>query len=584
MGELPFYMKPNNILNPEGISSLSKCVYNPGIKIENQRDEVFKDLKKRFWDCLCATRPDSLFFLAPIDPGSGKTTMLAEFLGKWKTDGFPGGEGVLLCFSTKAEIEAFLKIAGLDDGDYSVQTSDQKLNGYGSGFDSADDAKVLLTTHQMIWLHAGSSFEKAQQFYYKGRPRALRVWDEALSIADPVSIRLDNVGELYGALRPQYGKLVGWLESSIPSSATANVGGDFIIPTGLDFPSKMEAEAILGTEGGKVDRLLKLKQLAGQKLDIGEDKGCGKTLMGYIHELPADFAPVFILDGSGRLKHSYRLHETYRKNLCRLPSFHHDYSNLTLRRWNKASGKTNLSDPVYRKKLAEAVAGKINEDNENWLVITYKDDGKCDMAQLIRDRIANPGRVRFIHWGIHKATNDYADAKRVMVVSQHIYSDSVYGAIFKAASGRSVSVASNGDLTAVRRSEIQNHILQGVTRSNVRKIGADGKCGEAEVYIIAPTQTVNDDMLKETFPGCSVVTWEPVAKPLTKQEARLVSEIIEQLSDGVSSVTKKAVREAMGVKAPQISRMLKVPAVEQRLNEEGIVCERQIFRRRQHEE
>ena len=573
-------MKPKKIidLTLEGSTSSFEIKSNPGASVVNHREVVFKDLKRRFNTCLCIIRPASYFFLAPIDPGSGKTSLLADFIKKWKADGFPGGEGVLLCFSTKDEIEAFLDIARLDEEDYSVQVRDKLLAKRGRGFDGADKAQVLLTSHEMIRHHAGDSFEAADQFFYQGKPRRLRVWDEALSIADPVSIRLDSIGELHALLRPHCENFVEELEACIPSTAVAEVGDIVIIPSGLDFPSKGQAEAIFGKEDTRVDLLQKLKMLKGQKLDIGKDRRNGKTLIGFVHELPADFAPVFVLDGSGRLKHSYRLHETYRNNLIRLQSYQHDYCNLTVHLWDKASGKTNMSDAAHCEAIADAAAAKINEDEEEWLVITHKGDGKHNIRKLVRDRIkVDPSRVRFIHWGIHKATNEYNGVKRVMVVSQLLYPHSAYGAAYKAASGQSVSLASKEDLEALRRSEIQNHILQGVARSNVRNADPNGKCGEAQVYIIGPAVTLDSDMLKETFPGCSVVPWEPAPKKLTKQAAKLVDEILHQLSGGVTSVAKKAVAEALSIKSPALSRHLRSGAVRERLKEEGIACERQHF-------
>ena len=539
----------------------------------SKRDEALKELNDRLSKAFWLT-PDRQFFLAPLDPGSGKTSFLCDFIRKKKSEGHSRKEGILLCFSTKVEIEKFITASGLDEADYAVQTSDHIINGRGLGYHAANDAWVLLTTHQMVRYHAGTSFEKAEKFYFNGKPRRLRIWDEALDMAEPISIRLDDIGALYGPLRLHHEKFVETLEAHIPSSAIAIVGDTATIPSTLIVPSKSEAEAVFGKGDARIDLLVKLDRLKGQPLDIGEDKRLGKALIGHIHVLPNDFAPVFILDGSGRLKHSYRLHEAYRKNLWRLAPYQHDYSNLTVRWWKRASGKTTMLDPSQRKEIAEAAAARINSDDDEWLVITHKDDdGKrgYSLQDEIKD-LVNFGkrRVSFIHWGIHKATNEYADIKKVMVIGLCRYPESVYRATYRASAGMSANLAAPADLDALRRSETQEHLLQAVSRSNVRNADADGKCGDAEVYIIAPAVMLNDAMLMETFPGCSVTPWVPIPKALSKQAAQLVEEIKGQLSGGTSSIAKKSVRDALGIKASALSRHLREKPVQVALAEHGI--------------
>lgn len=551
-----------------------------GVKTGCSKNEIFEELERRFEKSLIISAPRN-FHLASVDPGSGKTSFLAQFIKDLKSSGRHRDRGILLCFDTLREIDTFINICGLDKVDYAVYTSDSTLSAYGLGLHRYDDAWVLFTTHQMIRHHAGASFEETEKFHFKGKPRHLRVWDEGLSIADPVSIRLDDVGRLYADLRLGHEAFVEDLEKAIPSSAVASIGDAITIPTALKFPSQTDAEAVFGKDDPSVELLRTLSKLRGQELEVGQDNRRGKVLMGYRHELPADFAPVFILDGSGRLKHSYTLHQRHRGNLYRLPSLTHDYASLTINWWNRASGKTNLSDPIHRDEIVEAVASKIVEDEEDWLVIIHKDDEKArgySLEKLISGKIAKRSRrVKIIHWGNHRATNEYIDIKRVMIVSPLRYSESAYGALYKAQSRLPVATADPDDLSLLKRSEMQDHILQGVARSSVRKIDSDGKCGDAEVYIIGPAGSLNKAMLEETFPGCSVVPWTPVEKPLSKQAARVVEEIKMKLAGGIERIPKKFVSDALGLDPPALSRHLKKDGVKRRLKALHISTERWDF-------
>ena len=56
---------------------------------------------------------------------------------------------------------------------------------------------MLLTTQQGLERRAGSSpFHAIEAFLYRGTPRAVRVWDEALEIAAPITLRWSAIAGL----------------------------------------------------------------------------------------------------------------------------------------------------------------------------------------------------------------------------------------------------------------------------------------------------------------------------------------------------------------------------------------------------
>ena len=66
-------------------------------------------------------------------------------------------------------------------------------------------AQVLFTTQQRIGLLCrGSSFSDTEAFFYQGRSRQIRVWDEAFLPAMPLVISRDSLMKCIESLRRDY--------------------------------------------------------------------------------------------------------------------------------------------------------------------------------------------------------------------------------------------------------------------------------------------------------------------------------------------------------------------------------------------
>jgi hypothetical protein len=132
----------------------------------------FKSLHSRFKAAL-EGKSNPNFYVIPWETGLGKSTFIKAFIAEWKSEGFENGGSVLIALNTKAEIEEFAAGCGLEAQDYSVYTSDEKLNELGRGSNNSPDARVLFTTHKMIRERLRKKkFNSAEEFYYKGLNRA----------------------------------------------------------------------------------------------------------------------------------------------------------------------------------------------------------------------------------------------------------------------------------------------------------------------------------------------------------------------------------------------------------------------------
>ncbi|MCC2979049.1 hypothetical protein [Sphingomonas sp. IC4-52] len=253
------------------------------------------------------------FYLSSIDPGSGKSLTVAIFLRAYKAAGFLPATGVLVCVSRLAEIETYLAAAGLDRDEVAVLTSDERLNALGAPEGVHDAAPVLFTTQQRLAARgAQASMEDLSAFFYCGKPRALRIWDESILLGSPKTARIDDLGALLSPLRAAKPQMATAVQSLMVEAWQAS-------PNDIVRPAP-----ILGGGWGKLGDLEVVRDLSGL---AGNDArlvsaGTHLWLSGAAPTLPADFAPVIILDASGRVRETYRLWEKRKGGLKRFWRLH----------------------------------------------------------------------------------------------------------------------------------------------------------------------------------------------------------------------------------------------------------------------
>ena len=85
----------------------------------------------------------------------------------------------MVCVGRLTEVKAMVHNMAVPAEMLAVLTSDKELNVLGQA-PSVDAAQVLITTQQRIerQINAGS-FNGAGTFFYRGKPRAVRIWDES---------------------------------------------------------------------------------------------------------------------------------------------------------------------------------------------------------------------------------------------------------------------------------------------------------------------------------------------------------------------------------------------------------------------
>lgn len=514
------------------------------------------------------------FYLSSIDPGMGKSRAVIAFLGEFVRRRGEPDNGILVCLATRDEIRRMVEAADLPRDSFGVFTRDEKLNAMGSSVAKA--APTLFTTHQMVARRRMSP----EVFHYRGQSRALNVWDEGMMPTEPVVISRDNLHGLIPS-RLHAPKLVELLENLLPELSEAKFGSSIRLEPEL-VDAAMAASSHPLIEARLRNLLRDLGSVADQPLLVVDDGGTGKAFAGVRERLPPDFAPVIILDASGRVSGVYSLWEDHRRNLVRLPCAANHYGDVEVLTWRRRNGREAYAPGPDRMELLEAIADLINEDRESqWLVFHYLFDEAfgADLRALVH---TNPEeRVRTLAWGSHRATNDYRHIPNVVVTGQLTYRRSAYLASAMAASGLPARRVLELDLVPFANAEFAAHLQQAIGRSTVRQ-SRGGRAGAARVYVALSPKQPPTKALEWAFPGAHIGTWKERELPLRGQPAKAFNYIVERLSDGsVRELPKREVSHAIGItNSSNFARnVMRHPAFRAALEREGIVVRHRYFGR-----
>ena len=493
------------------------------------------------------------YLLSSIDPGMGKTLSVAQFLRAWKAAGFVPASSVLVGVSRLEEIRTYLSHSGLTGQDVGVLTADPVMNALGVPVEEHGAARVLFTSQQMIASRTrGKSFSEATDFHYAGTPRPLRIWDESFDPAEPVTMRVDDLAGLLAPLRGRHTKLADEVKSLVQDAWGLADGQALTISEGLAYRARVAGTGGLVSEAVKTVR--NLARLGSQKLRLVEQHQAGTVLAGSAPSIPDDFAPAVIIDASGRVRETYRLWESHRGTLVRLPAAANDYRNLSIHLWERAAGRSALRNPKDRKNIAAAIADAANANVASQWVVVHTKESVALMDEVATLVDGEPSRVRSLTWGEHRGTNRFVDVGNIVIVSDYAYNTPAYHAIGAAASGGAATALTPRNINDIKRGEFQHNLLQAVCRAAVRR-SRDGVTGPCNAFVIVPPAQELEDTISATFPGCSIMPWVPAAKELRGHVLEATNYITDRLNaGGYQPVQKKDIRLHLGLTAPNFSQ------------------------------
>ncbi len=436
------------------------------------------------------------YYLSSLDPGVGKSTAIISWLNaRLENPRAYGGKGVLICLERLEEIRRYVDDGKLPEDSYAVMVSERdelgrELNSRGAGQDRASEAVVLFTTKAQIKIRCnGRNFNSVSSLYYRGKPRAIKVWDESFSVGTEVTLNPHDLGKLFSGLGEKDGKLPKLVSNIIDDIANCKAGDIYTFPL---FP--LSRSELANTIQWKTDTERELADLLGQlswqPVTIREYKG-KNYVVDCVQAIPEDFSPCLILDASGRVKESYHLQHKYQKNVEYLtaPDQYKSYRNLTINVWRRSSSKIALlnDQAEIALEISKVIAGRPEEE---FLILHYLSQMYLINFVLKQLPQEDHRRVKSLTWGKHTAVNTYGDIPNVIIISPYYYRLHNYEALTRAATMTRTSMGSMSqeEISRIRKGEIAHNLLQGALRGSARKSEGD-TCYKSRLWLITAPKT-----------------------------------------------------------------------------------------------
>jgi hypothetical protein len=491
-------------------------------------------------------------FLSSLDPGVGKTSAVVSFIKALRmSPRFDHQDtAVLVCLSRLEQIEDMIRATGLTKHEFAVLTSDEGLNALGS--DNRQTARFLFTTQQMIESRShGRRLEQVPELLYRGFRRQVAIWDETMLPASPITVNQYDISSLLKPIKSLSSTLRDLLEQTFDNLKSSKDKDMITVPdftkcTGLELSDVL---AVL-SDLSELDKqpLRSLWQMSGKRISVRQDGKSGNTAICFVDTLPRDFAPVVVLDASGRVKATYKVWEDHRGGLKRLKSAPKDYGKLRVHHWSCGGGKASIARDFDRH--VQGVAKTINtKPGERWLVIHHKSfPGGRDFVSAVQNQLKRPELCSFLNWGSHDATNRYTDITNVVLAGSLFYPPSVIEAMGRAAGNLPAwkSPFPESDFSSVQRGETAHVLLQAACRGSVRR-SVGSSCGNCDLYVIGSKRSGFPEVLLETFPGCQLQEWRPIRQqPKGRVEQALDYLEVKFAEDTHAFVSFRDVQNAIG--------------------------------------
>lgn len=502
-------------LSEKTLTSVCQALRDLGSSLSPAMIEGLQDLAETLESMAEGNLPPR-YYLSSMDPGVGKTTLIQHYLHHLLASSSHGEVSVLVCLSRRDEVRTFVEKLTEHHAMIGVDTADGDINALAGT--TPQEARILFTTQQMLEKSCRDrSFDEVSRFSYRGSPRQVRIWDESMLPGESVTVSADELLGLIDPTRKELPELAKGIEELVGELREAPANRLFQVPSAQELGGA-GAHTVLsqlpGQKDGQPGEIAgRLLDLLGCVLPLRRDNLGVPMLLDIRDTLPRGFAPVVILDASGRVRHTYRLWEQDRGGLARLREVRKDYRNLTIKHWLAGGGRHSFVRDEGEERVQAIAAAIMTKPHEDWLILHHKERGWSRIIRQIKDRIPSAlhGNLHFLHWGDHHGTNAYAHVSNVILAGTHFLPEIAYEGLARVAAGTpDDDKVSTARIRKTRRGEHRHNILQGLSRASVRVSQDGGVCSPCTAYIIASKGSGIGDLLPEIFPGCRVEQWQPV--------------------------------------------------------------------------
>ena len=280
----------------EGLRQIAKAIETMAVRFHTHPD--IKSIDPNVDDSL---------FVSFLPTGIGKTSMLVEAIRLLTQTKQLNHVGVIVFLARCEEIKKLADEMGLAADDYSVVVGreNDEYNARGRQGDKTE-ARVLFTTQQMLKARSarGKKFADIEPFYFQGKARQVRVWDEAILPSRILTLGQYDISNLFKPFSRENEKLTAELKVLFDKLEAAASGGLIDIPLLEKYDVALE-DALSWVAGNDENKTAveALWGLSGRSVRVRKDKH--NAVLDYEDMLPVDLAPMLILDASGQQRRTY---------------------------------------------------------------------------------------------------------------------------------------------------------------------------------------------------------------------------------------------------------------------------------------
>jgi hypothetical protein len=534
------------------------------------------------------TNLETDFLVSFLPTGIGKTTTIRESIRELVRTPAYERVGVIVFLSRVEEIAKLVEAMGLTDHQYAILVSPNYQDKVPLGNRNPDAAQVLFTTQQMLeaYLKGSSTFEAIREFRFNGKPRQVRIWDEAILPSNSLTVGQWDITNLYKGLSGAgHSELVTEL-MSLFDNLKETKDRDIIEMPDIDrFNIGMEEARSLFSADDDKNAIEALWKLSGRTVRVRRDNK-GNAALDYEDVFPDDMGPLLVCDASGHLRQVYRFWYSDRKGLRFLFSPGKSYSGLTVHHWNRGSGKRQYKrDNRERRELYEGIVRTIEAipAGENILIVHFRKnaftaDIEKELADALHEALGADffwrDRIRFCTWGKHTATNEFADCKHVILASVLQYSVPQNEAHGRGA--RKLGTEDDfpeSDFIGTRLGEIRHNIFQAACRGAVRRAEGNSCPAGCHLYIVYSTTGIPRSILSDIFPEAMIEDWKPILR-LRGKKQQLADYLSGLATAEGTTMPKSDLSTYLGIKKNHLIEVLDQQVIEYLRAERNIMIDK----------
>jgi hypothetical protein len=468
------------------------------------------------------------YYVCPLDTGVGKTTALRYTIEAMLASDDPlyRDAGVVVAVQRLENIEALITDMALPDDQYAVLVSasnnedHERLRAAGRGWQNVSRAPVLFTTHAMltsrIVAQKEATWGTTRDFYYAGKPRRVRVYDEALIPGLPITLTGEHFVE---AASVMYDLDIGASDALLDFEKylrRKQLDDRVIIPDFLNGQSVASVADRLSSKKRMMafDRLSPITALQGQKAVVRRmAPTSNKVVLTFLEGWPEDIKPMLVLDASAPLRDVYRQHSEAKPGSIRMLEGMgvKRFDNVTVHVHPGASGKSALTAKNGQARYAEIKNILDAYDGRHKALVLHHIKGAdrqmVDFSKLKSDIDWGDETifVKTCNWGRHAASNEFRDCD-IVICASNLYKPDFYNEALHRTSAR-IAAEDDCDSDAFKslcEGEAMSDLQQGIGRSKIRTTQGT-QAPNVEIHVWASDRSKVKIDYRRIFPGCRIL-------------------------------------------------------------------------------